>query len=96
MKEPKEFKRKPTSVLAMQFLPGENATHVLDWLFDNGLRRPEDYTIGGETLQTATLTIKTINGTCFANYGDWIIQEQDKSGFYVCTNEKFGTLYEVE
>lgn len=79
------FRKKPVVIEAVQWT-GENRDEILG--FAKGCDRPAVFDEHG-------LTIPTLEGTHFANVGDWIIKGVHGE-LYPCKPDIFSETYELE
>lgn len=87
----KRYRKKPVEIDAIQLEP-YNPGEIVGWINENGgdafMRGgPEGGSIGG------TVAIKTLEGTMWADQGDWIIRGV-KGEFYPCKPDVFEATYE--
>lgn len=83
---PKQYTKKPITILAMELTP-ETIYAVVDWL---GLQNTDAFDIA-----TCEIRIKTIEGVMLASRGDFVICGV-KGEFYPCKADIFHMSYNEE
>lgn len=84
---PQRFKKRPVVIEAVQY-DGNNASTILDWITRASGRA--SMWVGNGTRKIA---IPTLEGTMYADSGDWIIRGV-AGEFYPCKPDIFSATYE--
>lgn len=102
--EPKQYRKKPVTIEAMQFpLGGIAQGAVARWVRENGgdarlydgfVRKSEEPLSDGSRYYWESMSIKTLEGTMTAYPGDYIIKGIEGE-FYPCRSDIFQKTYEV-
>src|SRR6478736_2950399 len=91
---PKQFRKKPVTIEAMQYLP-DTASSIIKWAAESG----QTITFHCEPpcsqhMDDHKLRIPTLEGTMFADNGDYIIRGISGE-FYPCKPDIFALTYEA-
>jgi hypothetical protein len=89
MSGPQKFRKKPVVIEAVQFGGSSSqATRLEDWMAGRGYKESRL-----QTRDRIRLGIETLEGTMWAEPGDWIIRGV-KGEFYPCKPDIFAATYE--
>ena len=95
MASPLKFRKKPVTIEAMQYdgTP-QKATEIINWAQMAG-QTISYWCTDGEACRVKfhSLRIPTLEGTMFADFGDWIIKGVQNE-FYPCKPDIFEATYE--
>jgi hypothetical protein len=87
--EPSRYRKKPVVIEAMRLIPGtDNWKDVCDWMHRSDPR--PDFGHYGD----GAVRITTLEGTMYADSGDWIIRGV-QGEFYPCKPDIFEATYEA-
>jgi len=87
----KKFRKKPVVIEAIQFTKEDHEQVLREVPIAEVVYQVPDSSIGGQELW---LRIQTLEGTMYANLGDWIIKGVEGE-FYPCKPEIFEKTYEA-
>lgn len=91
MTEPMLFRKKPVTIMAMQFNGLEDYLDIVHWMNDSG----NTFAMAGEIQYTTPLMlIPTLEGMMAASPGDWIVRGV-QGEFYPCKPDIFDQTYEA-
>ena len=86
----KRYRKKPVVIEAMQYLPHDNCDEIAQFIYgDSDWDEPCTERENGEW------AIDTLEGTMWAQPGDWIIKGV-QGEFYPCKPDIFAATYEEE
>ncbi len=91
MELPRQFRKKPVVIEAMQFTGLDSYLVIVDWMKRVG----DTYALAGEVrFSTPIMLLQTLEGTMSASPGDWIIRGVGGE-FYPCKPDIFARTYEA-
>lgn len=85
-----KFRKKPVVIEAVQLIDEQSVAEAVTWMAQGGVTAELAVSQGGPN---CTLFIPTLEGTMFADWGDWIIRGV-QGEFYPCKPEIFAATYE--